>query len=326
MKNKINSSLLFIILMLASNWTVMANYQREKSLKGSWKFSIGDNKDWALPNYDDKDWDQIFVPARWEEQGYRGYDGFAWYRIQEVVPSDFENREVFLEIGYIDDVDEVYFNGEKIGKTGSFPPDFSTAYNAFRRYRVPSGLIKFGGVNTIAVRVYDAQLEGGIVRGEVKLAAGDIAVIPDIDMNGYWNFNTGKEPVASGKTIMVPGMWENQGFNNYDGYAVYSRLVEVPEKMARQKLVFLAGRIDDDDRVYINGELVGYTGDFNNRGNTDMHREFRNYFIPDGLIKPGKNLVVIKVLDRGGEGGILEGNVGLITQDNFIRYWRMKRR
>jgi sialate O-acetylesterase len=66
--------------------------------------------------YNDDDWSEIKVPARWEDEGYRGYDGFAWYRKKVRVPSVFKNRNVYLELGYIDDVDEVYFNGEKIGQ------------------------------------------------------------------------------------------------------------------------------------------------------------------------------------------------------------------
>jgi hypothetical protein len=323
-KEHIKLSICTLLAVLVMQMPALGNI--EIGLKGSWKFMIGDDMARARPDYDDSNWERIMVPARWEEQGYRGYDGYAWYRNTISIPTDLQNREVILELGYIDDVDEVFFNGNKIGQTGSFPPRFSTAYNAQRRYRVPSSIIQFGKINTIAVRVYDAQLEGGIVRGDIKLTFGDVAILPDIDMNGYWNFNTGKEPIAKSEKIIVPGAWENQGYFNYDGYAVYSRVVNVPEKLARQKLVFMAGRIDDDDQLYINGQFIGETGNYQGSSNSDMYREFRNYFIPDGVIKPGNNLVVIKVVDRGGEGGILEGNVGFIAQDNFIKYWRMRRR
>jgi sialate O-acetylesterase len=191
---------------------------------------------------------------------------------------------------------------------------------------VPASLIKFGAENTLAVRVYDSQLEGGIVRGNVKLVFGMPDVIPDIDLHGYWHFNKGKEPEAGATQILVPGAWENQGFNNYDGYAVYSKVVEVPAQLLSKKLILMAGRIDDDDRLFINGQFVAETGEYYGTNNTDMHREFRNYFIPDGVLKSGKNLIVLKIIDRGGEGGILEGNIGLITQEKFINYWQRRRK
>lgn len=315
-----------LILFVSSTLMVFANnYYSEFDLSGRWRFSIGDDTDWANVDYDDSEWDKIFVPSRWEEEGYPGYNGFAWYRLSFEIPKSFKNRTVFLELGYIDDVDEVFFNGEKIGQTGTFPPNYSTAYNSFRKYQIPPGLINHNGDNTIAVRVYDSQLEGGIVNGDVRLAAGDIAIIPDLSLNGYWNFSLGSSLKSDKEKIMVPGPWENYGYNDYDGIAVYSIVVNITAETAKKKLIFLAGRIDDDDQLFINGELVGATGDIEARYNNDLHKEFRNYFIPEGVMKPGDNTIFIRVIDRGGEGGIIEGNVGLITQENFIKYWKMKR-
>ncbi|NJM16255.1 MAG: hypothetical protein HC896_13550 [Bacteroidales bacterium] len=43
----------------------------------------------------------------------------------------------------------------------------------------------------------------------------------------------------------------------------------------------------------------------------------RIYEIPRGLLKPGQtNVITIKVYDSGGEGGIYNGPVGLITKEN----------
>ena len=325
MKHKIILLFLMLTSFVGSSSAWDNLYYSELSLKGQWKFSIGDNMEWARVDYNDSDWEEIYAPRKLEEEGYRGYNGFAWYRIEITVPQNFENRDIFLELGYIDDVDEVYFNGNKIGQSGTFPPHFCTAYNSFRKYQVPLNLVNIGAKNTIAVRVYDAQLEGGIVGGDLKIAAGNIAVRPDISLNGKWNFNLGREVKKNTTLIQVPGAWENNGFYNYDGYAVYSKTVNIPENLARQKLIFMAGRIDDDDQLYINNQFIGETGNYNEDYNTDMHYEFRNYFIPEGIIKPGDNQVVIKVVDRGGEGGIQEGDIGFITQENFIKYWRLKR-
>ncbi|MDA3929534.1 MAG: glycoside hydrolase [Prolixibacteraceae bacterium] len=323
MKNIIQIICVLVFLLL-SEVLLAESYYDEISLQGKWKFSIGDDMQWAEKKYDDTSWDNIYVPSRWEEQGYQGYNGFAWYRKNVVIPKSFQNRIVFIELGYIDDVDEVYFNGELIGRSGSFPPFSETAYNSFRRYSIPKHLININEDNTIAVRAFDSQLEGGIVRGNVRIVAAEIAIEPDINMNGQWDFNTGIKPNNSGR-ILVPGNWENQGFFNYDGFAVYYKTVNVSSQLANQKLIFIAGRIDDDDQLFINGKFIGETGDLNGNYNTDMHLEFRNYFIPEGVIKSGKNYIEIKVLDRGGEGGILEGTIGLISQKNFIKYWRMKR-
>lgn len=327
-QNRIIILLLFIIAFLADNTSALGNYHAEIGLKGKWKFSIGDNMEWARPDYDDSDWEQIYAPNEWEEEGYRGYNGFAWYRLKVIIPESFEGRTVFLKLGYIDDVDEVFFNGKKIGQSGTFPPEFNSAYNSYRKYQVPLNLIRINKKNTIAVRVYDSQLGGGICNGDLKLAAGKISVVPDIPLNGIWNFNLGRNLNSNTSQITVPGAWENKGYNDYDGYAVYSKNINIPADLANKKLIFLAGRIDDDDQLYINGNLIAETGDYDD---TDKYKqsnchEFRNYFIPEGIIEPGNNLIVVKVIDRRGEGGIIEGDIGLITQDNFIKYWRLIKR
>jgi sialate O-acetylesterase len=73
--------------------------------------------------------------------------------------------------------------------------------------------------------------------------------------------------------------------------------------------------------------LVGQTGDFSDWSSSQFFQEFRNYFIPPGTFKPGQdNLLEIRVFDSGGSGGIYEGPVGIMTQDQFRAYWKSKRR
>ncbi|MGD9929730.1 MAG: glycoside hydrolase [Mangrovibacterium sp.] len=321
---------LLIVLLTSLMMSAMpahAFIPAEINLKGYWKFRIGDRSEWSSPTYNDSDWDDIRVPARWEDEGFQGYDGFAWYRNPVVIPESMKGQALILQLGYIDDVDEVYLNGKKIGQSGSFPPHSVTAYNALRKYQIPGDLINFGKENLIAVRVYDSQLSGGIVSGEIKMfSTGEIPPF-DIDLNGEWLFNKGRQyDESEAVTIQVPGQWENQGFYNYDGYAVYTRKIRVTKAMAEQRTVLVAGRIDDVDQLVINGQVIGQTGDYNKRNPETRYREFRNYFIPPGVFKADQeNLVEIRVLDTGVEGGIIEGSVGLVTQDKFRAYWKSKR-
>jgi len=319
---------LILLIALFCDATVFASTfgSNEKSLNGMWKFRIGDNMEWASPNYDDSNWGEIQAPARWENEGYRGYDGYAWYRTSLIVPASMKNQSVILEMGYIDDADEVYFNGTQIGKTGSFPPHFATAYTALRKYQVPGELIRFDEKNVIAVRVYDAQLDGGIIAGDLKIYSTGFLPQFDISLAGQWQFNKGHDYDESrARPIHVPGAWENQGYNDYDGYAVYAKKIEVSSELASERLVMLAGRIDDADMLFINGKYIGQTGKFGEY-NGNIYQEFRNYFLPPNTLKPGENLIEIKVYDSGGNGGIYEGPVGIMTQKKFREYWKAKRR
>ncbi len=143
-------------------------------LSGGWVIKIGDDHAWAQPDFDDSDWQSIQTAGAWESGGMAGYDGFAWYRVKFTVPESWREKArhgfLGLFLGRIDDVDFTYFNGEQIGTTGSLPPDYRTAFYADRTYRVPSKLIKWGGANVIAVRVYDRQGEGGLYQGKPVLS------------------------------------------------------------------------------------------------------------------------------------------------------------
>ncbi|WP_430972646.1 glycoside hydrolase [Sunxiuqinia rutila] len=317
-----------LILILVMTPLCLAFEPDEVSLRGLWKFRIGDQREWASLDYDDSAWDKIRVPARWENEGFRGYDGYAWYRTSVLIDQSLADKKMVLELGYIDDVDEVFINGVRVGQTGSFPPHFSTAYNALRKYQIPAHLIRFGEENLIAVRVYDSQLEGGIVSGNVRIYTSGVLPPFLIDLTGNWLFNKGKAFNANNHTdILVPGAWENQGYNNYNGYAVYTRKIKLPADVVGQRLVLLAGKIDDADQLYLNGRLMGQTGDYERWSNRDFDGDFRNYFFPPGAFKSDKeNILEIRVYDRTGLGGIYEGPVGIMTQDQFRKYWKSKRR
>ncbi|TAJ08159.1 glycoside hydrolase [Marinilabiliaceae bacterium JC017] len=332
---------LFVILFLGNNILTFSQvYDKVLGLEGQWRFSIGDNRDyWASENFDDSSWDRLNVPGNWEEQGYNGYDGFAWYRKTFSVPDFNETKTQFiLRLGYIDDVDEVFVNGEKIGQSGTFPPHQSTAYNARREYVIPQYLIKKNSTNVIAVRVYDFFNEGGILKGEIGLYANRNPLLPDLPLEGMWQFKTGDNMqwrfpeynATVWEEIMVPSLWEEQGFRHYDGMAWYRKTFMVDEALTGQKLVLLLGKIDDIDEVYINGVLVGQTGDMGpgkRHSYNFAYNELRGYYIPRGLLLNGKpNVICVRVFDSGIQGGIYEGPVGLITQDKYIRYWRQRKK
>jgi hypothetical protein len=307
-----------------------------QSLKGAWAFSIGINNEWISPKFNDSGWETIKVPDAWEDQGFNGYNGYAFYRKKIAIPSVHKGRMLYLYMGYIDDVDEVYLNGHKIGSTGNFPPNYVTAYNAERNYYIPEQYINFDGSNLIAVKVYDSQQEGGIVSGEIGLYGGKTALKFDLNLQTTWKFKTGddlmrKEVDFDDKLwdeIFVPAKWEDQGYRDYDGYAWYRKSFIYQETGVDEKLVILLGKIDDIDQVYINGTLVGSTGIFpskhNSGGNSGQeYNSLRGYYLPAGLLKKDqKNVIAVRVLDTGGAGGIYEGPVGFITQTKYIEYWR----
>jgi len=98
------------------------------------------------------------------------------------------------------------------------------------------------------------------------------------------------------KTIKVPAYegWETVGLANLDGAVWFRTTFDVPENWTGKDLVLDLNRIRDQDFTYINGQLVG---------NTD-NIEPRKYTIPAKLIKKGKNVIAIQVLNYFDKGGL----------------------
>ncbi len=307
-----------------------------RNLKGNWRFAVGDNKEWAEPGYDDSKWDIIYAPSRWEKQNYYNYNGYAWYRKNIRLSPKYKNSSLYLFLGKIDDVDEVYINGKLIGSSGSYPPDYKSAYNVYRKYLIPEGVMDFKNDNLIAVRVYDHHEYGGITSGDLGIYANDIFPV-DLNLGGSWKFQLKdsliwKEPSYDDKNwynVSLPGKWEEQGFEDYDGFAWYRKKFDMPHDLKSEKLVMLLGKIDDIDQVYLNGELIGFTGDFNPQygdiKTDNNYREFRGYYLPGNMeLKDKDNIIAIRVYDSYGDGGLYEGPVGLITQENYTKFWHNK--
>lgn len=323
-----------------STYAQEEDWDRILNLKGYWKFSIGDNKKWADPKFTDSEWESIEVPSNWEDEGFNGYNGYAWYRKTfDGTALEDKNVSYHLFVGYIDDVDEVYFNGHKIGYAGTFPPKFRTAYNAFRNYYIPREYINFNGKNLISVRVFDSEISGGIVSGDIGIYvnADDRDLV--VNLRGLWDFgleermhgdsdhehaeflNTEKHlPPAEIKwtKIPVPAEWDHHGHNNFDGTAWYRKQFVIPKELAGEDLVLILGKIDDFDHTYFNGKWIG---------STNYHDRTRIYTINSDMYTAGAiNILLIYVKDTHSRGGIYEGPVGLMKQADFTRYYRNKNR
>lgn len=98
------------------------------------------------------------------------------------------------------------------------------------------------------------------------------------------------------KRINIPGYWEDQGIRNLDGVVWYRREINVPASMAGVEAMVKLGRIVNADELYVNGQKVG---------NTTYEYPQRRYKLAAGVLKPGKNLFVVRVTNSGGKGGFV---------------------
>ena len=328
----ISLGLLYLVLLCAE--ASCQEKERRAGLHGYWKFILGDNMKFAKPEYDDSDWEKIYVPRSWHDEGFENYSGYAWYR----KTFDFEasqNDMLYLDLGRIDDVDEVYFNGHLIGSTGSFPPDYSTAYNYHRRYMIPVEYINSKGKNVVAVRVYDEGGEGGILGSPVGIYHYPNYSQNSVNLFGKWKFHLFDNTEwsksdfddSSWQDIMVPAAWETQGFKDYDGFAWYRKSFKLPRDFRTEDLMLLLGKIDDMDEVYINGTSIGGTGNLRRKwASDDEYNRYRNYTVPDDLLKAGEeNVIAIRVFDQEQQGGIYQGPITLLPRDEYKQFWKRYR-
>lgn len=151
---------------------VFLSYQ---DLAGSWRASRGDDPAWAAPQLDTAAWQAIRIPSKWEDGVFPDYDGIAWlrveFRLDPVSAGRWKGRSLAIALGAVDDADETYLNGRRIGSTGKFPPEKETAYNVPRLYQVDREWL--GETNVLAVRVSDWRGNGGIWRGPVAIGPAD---------------------------------------------------------------------------------------------------------------------------------------------------------
>lgn len=105
-------------------------------------------------------------------------------------------------------------------------------------------------------------------------------------------YNDSKWPVMS-----LPTQFESV-IGEFDGAVWFRKMVDIPKTMEGKDLILSLGPIDDMDRTYFNGKLIG---SYEESGFWQVER---NYEISASLVKPGANLISVRVLDTQGNGGI----------------------
>ncbi len=97
------------------------------------------------------------------------------------------------------------------------------------------------------------------------------------------------------KTMDLPGSWNDNELKSFDGVAWFRKSIDLPESWAGKELLLELGPIDDEDRTWVNGTSVGQTQGWTAK---------RKYKVPARAVESGRALIVVRVLDTGGGGGI----------------------
>jgi Stage II sporulation protein E (SpoIIE) len=150
--------------------------QAAVALNGPWKFHTGDNLAWAEPNFDDSNWQDYTLDAKqpalsiaqllqsaalpgWQQHGYPGYTGYAWYRIRLERWPDARSLALLMP-QHFDDGYELYVNGQKIGSFGKLDPLRAVYSERSKLFVLPETAFTGNGPVTIAVRFWDSDYQG----------------------------------------------------------------------------------------------------------------------------------------------------------------------
>ncbi len=113
---------------------------------------------------------------------------------------------------------------------------------------------------------------------------------------------------AKWASLTPAGSWKDagiDGFKGFEGVAWFRKTVTLTDAQATTANELALGPIDTYDTTWVNGVRIGASG---------VNWMWRDYKVPAGVFKPGKNVVVIRVLGQGGLTGQPE-NRGIKTSD-----------
>ena len=134
---------------------------------------------WKDPDFDVSSWENAKVPGVIDPN----MDGVVWFRRDIDIPKSWAGKDLRLSLGAVDDCDETFFNGVKVGATG---PDVPNYWEYKRLYTIPGSLVK-AGRNTLAVRVIDTFSNGGFTSpsNQIYIQVGDDQV-QRRSLDGTW--------------------------------------------------------------------------------------------------------------------------------------------
>jgi sialate O-acetylesterase len=172
-------SLRFLIQWLYQRPSINLN---ERDPQHKWEGLKFGDENYAAGNFDDNAWQEMKLPILWERTPVGEFDGVVWFRKQVVIPSSWIGKDLTLELGPIDDMDETFVNGQPIGKYlgGGF-------YKVDRVYKVVGSLVR-DSLLSIAVRVIDTQGGGGLWGNGKKMMLYKDDVNNGISLDGNWRY------------------------------------------------------------------------------------------------------------------------------------------
>lgn len=202
----------YVAMTRHKNQLIETLYEEKPDLLAEDLMKEEEAPDWLDLNLDVSAWGELEAPGPWERSDIpdlNGMDGILWYRKEINLNAAEANSKATLHLAKIDDTDDAYVNGIKVG-------GLKRAWDTPRIYTLRSGLLK-EGKNVIAIRVSDSGGRGGIYGAEedLFLQLGENKK----SLSGVWKFKI-EEVFRSEKPLFSDGETPLSLFlKNYGPYA-----------------------------------------------------------------------------------------------------------
>ena len=163
----------------------------KKMEKAKWfadlkKVDKGFAENWMSPNINDANWKSIQNPIQWKNANLKNYSGTLWYRKKILIPEDWKNKNIVINIGPTLDYEITWLNGKEIG---AFLMPFGNWYP--HSYVVKKGEFKTGE-NTIVVCVFGYSDNAGMLgHSDSARVFPEDDIEKSIRLNGKWKIAKG---------------------------------------------------------------------------------------------------------------------------------------
>lgn len=116
----------------------------------------------------------------------------------------------------------------------------------------------------------------------------------DIGLKGNWAAPEFDD--STWKPVTLPGGFAELGVPQTPALAWFRKEIDLPDPLPDGRAMMFLGIIERMDTVYVNGKEAGGSAWVENP---------RRYFMRDGMLKPGRNIIAIRVMKTKPDGGFM---------------------
>ncbi|TAH37020.1 MAG: hypothetical protein EYC70_08540 [Planctomycetota bacterium] len=162
------------------------------------------------------------------------------------------------------------------------------------------GLSDFPEFGPALARIREARARSGNLEDELRAQQAEWwKTLAAKDAGSAAQWQQPKADDSAWESAAQPLPWSQSDLGDFDGVAWYRRSFEVPAAWSGKALVVELPPIDDMDTAWVDGRAVGGLEE------DGKWQTPRRYEVPAELAKPGAHVLALRVVDTGGEGGMI---------------------